>query len=207
MNAYERAKSLGFVGTSQEIVDQLKAIPLHHKDIYITGGDSATNSVNILHLLTARHRVMGMDAEQNWVGPLITLEKSDANVAGMMAILRTQLQVNDTKVYCSEIEDAANMVNALTYIVGELTQKHDQVVAEVALMSGGRIGADYANLTVEVYEALELEAITRKNKTDLEAIPDAHYQTFVTKYNSVKSQIEAGTLTTEAEVISAMEAV
>lgn len=153
MNAYQRAQQLGLTGTPQEIVDQLKAIPLHHRNAYITGGPANTESVNILHLLTARHAVMTMGPNQQWQGPLIDLELSDTNVSQIMSLLRPHLQVNDTMVYCSQSIDAANMLNALTSIVGVLTNKSSQVIEEVALLSGGRIGDDYSTLTAEQYSA------------------------------------------------------
>ena len=117
MNAYEKAQQLGLTGTPAQIVAQLQAIPLHHRNVYITGGPANTESVNLLHLLTARHRVMTMRSNQQWLGDLITLEASDASVAQIMAVLRPHLQVNDTMVYCAQSVDAANMLNALTAVV------------------------------------------------------------------------------------------
>lgn len=151
MNPHAKALALGLTGTPQEIVNALKAYPLHVRNVYITGGPADTESVNLLHLLTARHAVMTMGPSQQWQGPLIDMEAGNPAVAQIMSLLRPHLQVNDTKVYCAASVDAANMLNALTQVVGNLTGKMNQVVAEVALLSGGRIGAEYANLTVEEY--------------------------------------------------------
>lgn len=158
MNAYEKAQALNLMGTDAEVVAQLQAIPLHHRNVYITGGPADTESVNLLHLLTARHRVMTMGSNQQWLGDLITLEASDATVAQIMSVLRPHLQVNDTMVYCAASVDAANMLNALTAVVGLLTQKQQQVIDEVALLSGGQIGADYVTLTAEQYSAQKTAA-------------------------------------------------
>jgi hypothetical protein len=152
-NAYETAVSLGITGTDVEVIAALQAIPRHRKNVYITAGPADTESVNLLHLLTARHRVMGMGSAQQWVGPLIDLEGSNQQVAGIMSILRPMLQVNDTLVYCADSDDAANMLNALAAIVAQITGRPDQVAAEVTLLSGGRIGAEFANLTVEQFAA------------------------------------------------------
>lgn len=162
MNAYEKAQQLGITGTDEEIVAKLKALPRHKKNVYITGGPANTESVNLLHLLTARHRVMGMGSAQQWVGPLIDLEGSNPQVAAIMSILRPMLQVNDTLVYCKDSDDAAEMLNALTDIVGQLTGKTSQIIAEVALLSGGRIGADYTSLTVEQFVA-QRDAVIAEN--------------------------------------------
>lgn len=159
MNAYQKAQQLGLTGTDTEIVAALKAYPRHHRNVYITGGPSDTESVNLLHLLTARHRVMGMGAAQQWVGPLIDLEASNQQVAMIMSLLRPMLQVNDTLVYCKDSTDAADMLNALADIVAALTGKPEQVAAEVALLSGGRIGAEYSDLTVEEFAAQKQAAI------------------------------------------------
>lgn len=164
MTAYAYAKSLGldtaiYPGsdpprgyTSAEIVAALKALPRHYKNVFITGGPADTESVNLLHLLTARHRVMGMGSAQQWIGPLIDLEVGNPQVAMIMSILRPMLQVNDTLVYCADSDDAANMLNALESVVAALTGKPAQVAAEVAMLSGGRIGAEFTDLTVEEYE-------------------------------------------------------
>jgi len=158
MNAYETAQSLGITGTDAEIVAALQAITLHVRDAYITGGPADTPSKNILHLLTARHRVMGMNALQQWSGPLIIAEEGNAGVKIIMDILRTQLQVNDTKALCSVDLEAAQMVNSLTTVVGALTGKLAQVIAEVALLTGGRIGAQFADLTTEQFTAQRTDA-------------------------------------------------
>lgn len=157
MNAYEKAQSLGLTGTDAEIVAELQALKRHHRNAYITGGPSNTESVNLLHLLTARHRVMGMGSAQQWVGPIIDLEGSNPQVALIMSILRPTLQVNDALVYCADSDDAADMLNALTAAVADLTGNAEQVIAEVALLTGGRIGADYAALTPDEF-ALQRES-------------------------------------------------
>jgi hypothetical protein len=180
-NAYEKAQSMGLLAdifpesdpprpyTDAEIVAALQAIPRHHRNVYITGGPSNTESVNLLHLLTARHRVMGMGSAQQWVGPLIDLEDTNPTVLTVMRILRPLLQVNDTLVYCADSDDAANMLNALTQVVATLTGKPAQVAAEVALLSGGRIGADYADLTVEEFAAQRAAAEQQELVTELQA--------------------------------------
>jgi hypothetical protein len=151
VNAYETAQAYGITGTDAECVTALKAIQRHARNAYITGGPCNTESVNLLHLLTARHRVMGMGPHQEWIGPLIDLEAQDQTVSQVLSILRPLLQVNDTVVYCKDSDNAAQMLNALTDIVGLLTQKPEQITAEVALLSGGRIGAQFADLTVEQF--------------------------------------------------------
>lgn len=157
MNAYEKAQALGLTGTDAEIVAELQALKRHHRNAYITGGPANTESVNLLHLLTARHRVMGMGSAQQWVGPIIDLEGSNPQVALIMSILRPTLQVNDALVYCADSDDAADMLNALTAAVADLTGNAEQVIAEVALLTGGRIGADYAALTPDEF-ALQRES-------------------------------------------------
>jgi len=169
MNAYQKAQQLGLIGTDEEIVAALKAYPRHHRNVYITGGPSDTESVNLLHLLTARHRVMGMGAAQQWVGPLIDLEANNQQVAMIMSLLRPMLQVNDTLVYCKDSTDAANMLNALGDIVSALTGKPEQVAAEVALLSGGRIGAEYSDLTVEQYAAQKQSTIDDETRQEVQS--------------------------------------
>lgn len=164
MNAYQTAQQHNLTGNDAEIVAALQALPRHRRNVYITGGPSNTESINLLHLLTARHRVMGMGPAQQWIGPLIDLESTNQQVAGIMSILRPMLQVNDTLVYCADSDDAANMLNALAAIVAQITGKPEQVTAEVALLSGGRIGADFADLTPEQFAAQRAaaESLTAK---------------------------------------------
>lgn len=160
MSAYQTAQQLDLTGSDAQIVTALKALPRHRRNVYITGGSSSTESINLLHLLTARHRVMGMGSAQQWIGPLIDLEATNPQVAGIMSILRPMLQVNDTQVYCADSDDAASMLNALAAIVAQITGKPEQVAAEVALLSGGRIGAEFADLTVEQFAAQRTAAET-----------------------------------------------
>lgn len=159
MTAYQTAQRFGFTGTPAEIVAKLKGIKIHRRNVYITGGPSDTASVNLLHLLVARYRVMGMGPNQNWVGALPEMEADNPEVAYVMNIMRGLLQVNDTQVYCAEVDEAADMLNALTAIVGSLTGKPAEVAADVAVLSGGRIGSDYDSLTPGEYAA-EVEDAT-----------------------------------------------
>lgn len=205
MNGYERAQQLGLTGTPQEIVDQLQSLSLHHRNVYITGGPADTESVNLLHLLTARHRVMTMGTNQQWQGSLITLEASDPVVAQIMSLLRPHLQVNDTMVYCAASEDAADMLNALTEIVGTLTGKSQQVTEEVALLSGGRIGADYADLTVEQYQAQAASAQAEATKASLRTRLQEERERFDARSNICLAGINAGTITSGAQILAALE--
>jgi hypothetical protein len=170
MSAYQKAVSLGYTTaivpnsnpprgyTDAEVVSLLQALPRHRRNVYITGGPANTESVNLLHLLTARHRVMMMGSAQQWIGPLVDLEPDNPQVALIMSILRPMLQVNDTMVYCADSDEAAGMLNALSDVVSALTQKPTQVKAEVALLSGGRISEDYATLTPEQLASQRAEA-------------------------------------------------
>ena len=169
MNAFEIAQHHNLTGTDAEIVAALQALPRHRRNVYITGGPSNTESINLLHLLTARHRVMGMGPAQQWIGPLIDLEATNPQVAAIMSILRPMLQVNDTLVYCADSDDAAGMLNALTQIIGDMTGKSAQIVAEVALLSGGRIGAEFAGLTVEQFAAQREAAQAALAQQELES--------------------------------------
>ena len=153
MNAYEYARSIGLTGSDAEIVAGLKAIKRHRRNVYITGGPADTAAVNLLHLLTAKYRVMGMGSAQQWVGPLIDLEASNPTVAMVLSILRPMLQVNDTLVYCADSDAGADMLNAIASIVGQLVKDPARVAADVALLSGGMIGAEFAALTVAEFAA------------------------------------------------------
>ena len=205
MNAYQKSQQLGLTGTPQQIVDQLQSISLHHRNVYITGGLADTESVNLLHLLTARHRVMTMGTSQQWQGPLIDLEGSNGTVAQIMSLLRPHLQVNDTMVYCAASEDAANMLNALSQVVGTLTGKMSQVLAEVALLSGGRIGADYSDLTAEQYLAQKTAAEAEAAKDTLRTSLQALRQSFDSKYNVALKNIALGSVTDYAELVAAVQ--
>lgn len=205
MNAYQKAQSLGLGGEPEEILQQLEAIPLHHRNVYITGGPSDTESVNLLHLLTARHAVMTMGPSQQWQGPLIDLEASDPVVAHIMSLLRPHLQVNDTIVYCAASEDAADMLNVLTQVVGNLTGKMSQVTAEVALLSGGRIGADYADVTPEEYLAQKTAAEAEAAKDTLRTSLQVLRQSFDAKCNVALENIALGSITDYAELIAAVQ--
>jgi hypothetical protein len=205
LNGYQRAQALALTGTPAAIVAALKAIPLHHRNVYITGGPADTESVNLLHLLTARHRVMTMGANQEWNGSLITLETSDAGVAQIMSLLRPHLQVNDAMVYCAASEDAATMLNALSSVVGTLTGKAQQVIDEVKLLSGGRIGADYASLTVEQYNAQKAEAEAESAKESLRTQLQTLRQSFDAKCNVALENISLGSITDYAGLVSAVQ--
>lgn len=192
MNAHQTAQQHNLAGTDAEIVAALQALPRHRRNVYITGGPSNTESINLLHLLTARHRVMGMGPAQQWIGPLIDLEATSQQVAGIMSILRPMLQVNDTLVYCADSDDAAGMLNALTEIVGQMTGKADQVVAEVALLSGGRIGAEFADLTPEQFAAQRTaaESLTAKQAA-LDLVQNTAAEAAREEYRSADSTPES----------------
>lgn len=204
MNGYEKAVSLNLVGTTEEIIEQLKSISLHHRDVYITGGPANTESVNILHLLTARHQVMTMGFNQQWQGPLIDFEASNPSVARIMSLLRPHLQVNNTMVYCSISEEAADMLNALTEIIGILTGKPEQVRHEVAILSGGRIGADYADLTVEQYESQAAESQLNARKNELKLRLQQERESFDARYNYCISGIDSGVITTDGDIMASL---
>lgn len=205
MNSYEISLQYGFTGEPQDVVNQLKAIKKHHRNVYITGGPSNTESVNLLHLLTARHRVMGMGPAQQWIGPLIDLESTNSTVATILSILRPMLQVNDTLVYCKDSDEAADMLNALTAIVGQITGKSEQVLAEVALLSGGRIGADFNNLTVDELnedKATYLQAETAK--AAYEALKNRR-QNWDTLSANIRSRIESGELIDNSTILAVVQ--
>jgi hypothetical protein len=201
MSAYQKAVSLGYTTaivpnsnpprgyTDAEVVSLLQALPRHRRNVYITGGPANTESVNLLHLLTARHRVMMMGSAQQWIGPLVDLEPSNPQVALIMSILRPMLQVNDTMVYCADSDEAATMLNALSDVVSALTQKPTQVKAEVALLSGGRIGEDYATLTPEQFttqrEEAEAAALAASTAQALQTLRDGLQQ----RFDGIKNQI------------------
>jgi organic radical activating enzyme len=189
MNGYQRAKSLGLTGTPEEIVEQVKSISLHHRNVYITGGPADTESVNLLHLLTARHGVMTMGSNQQWQGSLIDLETTNPTVSHIMSLVRPHLQVNDTLVFCAASSEAADMLNALTEIVGQLTGKSAQVLVEVSLLSGGRIGADYDDFTPEQYITQkaedEAEQAEAELQAELQAKKDAWQQRFDAALNTI----------------------
>lgn len=161
MNAYEKSIELGLSGTDEEIVAALQSIQLHRKDAYITGGPGDTTAVNLLHLLCIRYGVMDMEPGQQWSGSLIELEATNPVVSSIMRKLRPMLQLNDSLVYCGSSVDAASMLNALTAIVGQLSGKPEQVVSDVALLSGGCIGSDYVSLTPELYAVARDESLQR----------------------------------------------
>jgi len=200
MNAYEKAQQFNLSGTDAEIVAALQAIPRHYRNTYITGGPSNSESVNLLHLLTARHRIMGMGSAQQWIGPLIDLENDNQQVATIMSILRPMLQVNDTLVYCADSDDAAGMLNALSAIVGQLTGKPEQVLAEVALLSGGRIGAEFTDLTPEQFAAQRITAESLSQKQALRLRIDAAWNKIGTSeqangiadLRTIADELEAG---------------
>lgn len=204
MNAYERAQQMSLTGEPAEIITQLQAIKLHHRNVYITGGPADTESVNLLHLLTARHAVMTMGPNQQWQGPLIDLEANSPGVAQIMSLLRPHLQVNDTMVYCAVSVDAAHMLNELTTVVGNLTGKMSQVVAEVALLSGGRIGADYADITPEIYQSQVAAAQAATIKANLRTRLEFEKQQFDARYNAVLSGINTGLVTSGAQILSGL---
>jgi len=203
MNAYETAQALGITGTDSEIVAALKAWPRHVKNVYITGGPADTESVNLLHLLTARHRVMGMGPAQQWTGPLIDLEASNQQVASIMSLLRPMLQVNDTLVYCKDSDDAAKMLNALAGIVAGITGKSEQVAAEVALLSGGRVTAEYTDLTVEEFASQRMESI---NVAASESARIAKQGYLAEANDTVIHAIDGHPAITQADVLAAFTA-
>jgi len=199
-NAFAKAQELGLTGDDAAQVAALKSLKRHKRNVYITGGPANTESVNLLHLLTARHRVMGMGAAQQWVGPLIDAEATNPTVAMVMQILRPMLQVNDTLVYCADSDDAADMLNALTQVVAALTGKPAQVLAEVALLSGGRIGADYADLTVEEFAAQRTAAEAASARESLRSRIDTAWNQIgtseqadaIAEFRAIANELEAG---------------
>ncbi len=201
MNTYEYALQLGLTGSPEEVVDKLKSIKKHYKNVYITGGPANTESVNLLHLLTARHRVIGMNSAQQWIGPLVDLESTNQQVALIMSILRPMLQVNDTLVYCADSDDAADMLNAITNIVGQITGNSDQIELEVSLLSGGRVGKSFNSLTVEQYEQDKASyELIQSAKQALEVIRKRR-QDWDTLSADIRSKISSNELTDSQSII------
>lgn len=204
MTGYQRAQQMQLTGEPEEIVAALQAIQLHHNNVYITGGPGNTESVNLHHLLTARHRVMTMGKAQEWQGPLIDAEASNPGVAEIMSLLRPYLQLNDALVYCAASEDAAQMLNSLTNIVGALIGDLPLVTAEVKLLSGGRIGADYDSYTAEQYLQEKTEAEAEVTKETLRSQLQTLRQSFDAKSNVALENIRLGSIATYAELVAAV---
>lgn len=179
--------------TAAEIAAALNAIPLHHRDAAITGGPSNTASVNLLHLLTARFKVMRQNKSQEWVGPLVDVGESNADVGFALGMLYPHLQVKDSVAFCSASTEAAQMVNGIVATIGGILEASEtgttQDVADaVAVLTGGR---KFGNVTADQVTAALAKAA-------IEPIWQA-------KQAVVADGIHDGTITTLAEIVSAIE--
>lgn len=204
---YSEIESLVDAGkTPAEIAAALNANPLHRRNAYITGGPSDTESVNVLHLLTARFRVMWQDKNQSWVGPLVDLAEVNPSIAQVMGMLYPHLQVKDSVVFCAQSIDSGNMVNVLTAAVCAVLPAGvgtaSDVVAAVDLLTGGRI---YGSVTEQQVQACINAETDRVTLAGLDKVADDYYQSVVTKYNIAKSGIADGSLTTASEVLAVLE--
>lgn len=170
--------------TAAEIAASLNAITLYNQDAFITGGPANTESVNLLHLLSGRFRVLTQTNTQAWQGPLVDAGAADPAVQGVLELLFPYLQVKDSQVYCSASPDAAGMVDALTAVVQTLapvigTGSAQDVQDAVDLLTGGK---QYSGITEaevqavidqkvqdDAVDALESDWATELNDTGINA--------------------------------------
>ena len=172
MNYHDIAPYVAMGFDAQQIADGLNRDPRHHRNAYITGGPANTSSVSLLHLLTVKFRVLFQDSTQSWQGPLVEAAKADREIAAVMALLYPHLQVVNSEVFSHNSADSADMLNAITEVVGQLVDDDpdteltaDSVRDAVAILTGGRM---YGEVTAaEVQDLIDSHAA-------VDLLADAH---------------------------------
>jgi hypothetical protein len=181
--------------TTQEIADELNANPLHQRDAFITGGPANTASINLLHLLVGKFRVLQQDRNQSWIGPLDDLAQQSSAVNDVMNTLRPYLQVKDSEVYCGQVTEAADMVNGIVAAVGSILEANQagttQDVADaVALLTGGR---KFGSVTaVEVTEAIARDSIEPQWQAKRAVVEEGIFDGSITTLQQIADAITGG---------------
>jgi hypothetical protein len=204
MNAYQKAQALGLTGTDAEIVDQLKSIKVTPSKVGIPDLKFLMRERGMLVKLTYEDPQTGMKWNGTVPNMIVALKAMDHPALGEVNKWFSHLTDPDSDYFDTTNPYIAGEFNALAQAFGgQPTMPSVEDFDAVIGLGGGWI---YGSLTEAAYTAMRVAAEDAAAKVALEGVADTYYLNFVQKYNTVKQQIQNGTLVTEGDVIAAMEA-
>lgn len=131
--------------TDEEIVAAILQDTRHHRDVMaVEASDSASDSVDLHHILIAKFGVLRQGSGGAWKGPLVDymddLDESNALRIGFENLL-SQFTSSGRAVYCSSHAPTGYLVTAIAAIVDSMTQSAGHsagdVIAAVHAVTGG----------------------------------------------------------------------
>lgn len=171
--------------TDADIAASLNADPRHKRDVNATGGDIASNELDLLHVLSARFKVLRIGSDAAWKGSLVAhfdgIDDSDPVKQGFELLL-SQLQVNDRKVFCHSDKETGQLTTLLTEVAKTLVVSPytpEKVQEDMDALTGGKLfsGVTESDVTTcrSEYQT-EQEAIVAQQATvaKMGALNDAH---------------------------------
>lgn len=203
MNAYEKAQQLGLTGEPAEIVAQLQATGLTAAKITL---GQLMFTLNKRQMLT--RLVRPADTGEKWAGTVINMVlfvNANGTADQVTAINEWFSHItNDRNEYfdTTDIAVSAPFWVMRTMFGGQENMPSIADFDAIANLGGGWL---FASLTESQYAAQKTAAEAAAAQAALHAIADAQYDAFVTKHNTAKSGIDAGALTTEAEILAVYE--
>lgn len=201
MNGYEKAQALGISGTAAEnvaVLQTLTAQPIPLAELLFT--------LNFRGMLT---KVVGSNEAEKWRGSILTMKAAltAANQTAHVAALDQWLShiTNPRNLTF----DTTNPLHAATFAALNASFGDPQVgifqagdFDAVYALGGGR---PYATLTVEQYEAQATAAAAAQAKAELVEHLTSLKQSFDAKYNVALSDIALGSITTQQQLVAAVQ--
>lgn len=190
--------------TDAEILAALQADTRHFKNIMATGDGSR----DLLHILTGKFKVLRLNTEAVWVGPLVDFMKLETTPTVLkegFELLLSHLQISEREVYCSSDPATGYLVTAIAQVVDQLSQgmgrSAGEVVTAVYAVTGGPLWAslteqEIADCRTE-YQVEHSELSRRQSIEQLQAEIENDYINVaivdgVTTVDQVRTAIKAG---------------
>ena len=202
MNAYEKAQALGLTGSDAEIVAQLQATG-------ITA--SAVSLPDLLHLMNFRGmltKLVSNQTDEKWTGTVLSMKAAliAANqTESVVALDRWLSHITNPRNGTFDTREPAHAAPfwAMRQAFGGVaTMPSIADFDAVALLGGGWL---FADLTEAEYTAQKTAGIADAAKNGLRERVQFEQTQFDARVNTALSGIDAGTVTSGAEILAALQ--
>lgn len=200
MNAYQKAQSLGLTGTDAEIVAKLQTVTA-----------TPISLAYLMELLNFRgmlRKTDGLNGQERWIGTLPNLK------AALVALNQTA-SVDAYEMWFSHVtnprqvtwdttkpEYAESFAAMKAAFADQENMPTSADFAAVVALGGGK---PYADLTVEQYQAQAAAATAEAAKASLRTRLQEERERFDARSNICLAGINAGTITSGADILAALE--
>lgn len=201
MNAYEKAQALGLTGTDAEIVAQLQATGITARAVALP---------DLLHLMNFRGmltKLVSNQTDEKWTGTVLSMKAAlvAANqTESVVALDRWLSHITNPRNLTFDTREPAHAAPfwAMRQAFGDVSTM--PTIADfdaVAALGGGWL---FATLTEAEYAAQKAAGIANAAKNGLQQRVQFEKTQFDARANMALAGIEAGTVTSGAEILAAL---